>query len=98
MKFMKAQNNFVPSSDSMHRPDSFRSKRVWDSDIFRYGLAGGILGAFAFSLIGFLLVNGSIEPGSRLSQGGSFTVITLASAGVLVCALIGSLYALFHRS
>lgn len=101
MKAKAEKHTFIPTLASVNRPDSFRSRRVYDSKIFIYGATGGVIGGVVFSIIGYLLATGNIDISSteRFMSAGSFLVVaTIGGAGVLITALVASLYALFNRS
>lgn len=92
--------HFGPSENSKLSPDTFRTRKVYDSDIFRFGLFGSIIGGALSAVLGFLISYRFLESPwlKGLSEAGGFVVIaSFAGAGVIIAALAGSLVALYSR-
>jgi len=93
------ESHFVPTPESVKKPDSFRTRRVWDSKIFKFGLAGALIGSTVMALTAYFMIRAAVEiPGLQdFTSAGGFFVIVLASAGFILFAIIGSLVALYRR-
>jgi hypothetical protein len=98
MKLRKT--GFIPDEESQNRPDSFGTRDVWDSEVFRFSLVGSVVGAFLFAFLGFLLASGVVKipwAHTLIDAGHWIVVLSLAAAGVLFCGFIGSLIGLYNR-